>query len=189
MNATDISTYTNVATLLIISGSAIVAVVHMSHVRRSNELEAVLALQQDFKSPELQAALHYVQSRLPERLQDASYRDELAALGFVSVERHPELIACNWFAQMGTFLKHGLITESTLMDLYARLIRYYWRALSPVIAIMRRRRGQGQYSDFEFLAMRAEAWLKRNDRGVLPGSGIRGELADPWREDLPQQSL
>lgn len=188
MNANDISAYANLATVAIISGSAIVAVVHMSHVRRSNELQAVLSLQQDFKSPELQAALHYVQSTLAERLQNAQYREELAAIGFVSVERHPELVACNWFAQMGTFLKHGLITESTLMDLYARLIRYYWRALSPAIAVMRRSRGQGQYSDFEFLALRAQAWLQRNDSGVMPHASTRGELPDPWREDLTLRS-
>ncbi len=182
MSSEHITAFANLATVVIISVSAIIAVVHLQHVRASNELEAVLALQQDFKSPEVQASLHYVQEQLPLRLQDKRYRDELAAVGFVNVERHPELVACNWFMQMGTFLKHGLITESTMMDLYARLIRYYWRALSPVVAIMRRNRGAGQYSDFEYLALRANMWLERYDRGVMPKAASRGELSDPWRD-------
>jgi hypothetical protein len=83
---------------------------------------------------------------------------------------------------MGTFLRHGLISESTVMDLYARLIRYYWKVLSPAIAIMRRQRGDGQYSEFEYLALRANAWLERNAKGTFPRGLARPPLPDPWRE-------
>lgn len=176
---------TAIATLLtvvVIGASAIAALIQLRHMRASNELEAVLALQSDFQSPEVQGALHYVQDKLAAHLEDEQYRQELAALGFISVDRHPELIACNWFTQMGTFLKHGLITESTLMDLYARLIRYYWKELAPAIAVMRRKRGNGQYSEFEYLAIRASDWLERHGHGALPRGTRRAPLADPWRE-------
>lgn len=169
-------------TVVVIGASAVAALIQLRHMRASNELEAVLSLQRDFQSTEVQAALHYVQEQLPPRLQDERYRDELAAIGFINLERHPELIACNWFTQMGTFLKHGLITESTLMDLYARLIRYYWKALAPAIAIMRRKRGDGQYSEFEFLALRAAAWLEHHSQGAFPRGMTRSPLPDPWRE-------
>jgi hypothetical protein len=180
MSAELLTAYATLGTIVVIGASAMAAIIQLRHMRASNELEAVLALQRDFQSPELQAALHYVQSHLGERLEEEAYREELAALGFVGTDRHPELIACNWFAQMGTFLKHGLISEATVMDLFARLIRYYWKALMPVVAIMRRRRGLGQYSEFEYLALRANAWLERNHHGTFPRGVSRPPLPDPW---------
>lgn len=169
-------------TVLVIGASAVAALVQLRHMRASNELQALLSLQNEFQSAPVQAALHYIQEQLPHHMQEEHYRDELAAIGFISVERHPELLACNWFTQMGVFLKHGLISESTLMDLYARLIRYYWNALSPAIAIMRRKRSDGQYADFEYLALRAGVWLQQNSRGVFPRHVVRVPLTDPWAE-------
>lgn len=176
-----ITAIATLATVVVIGASAIAALIQLRHMRASNELEAVLALQREFRSPELQAALEYVQQQLPSRLDEEGYRAELAAVGYVGIERHPELLVCNWFTQMGTFLKRGLIGEPTLMDLYARLVRHYWTILAPAIAIMRRHRGEGQYSDFEFLALRAGAWLAHYSEGAFPARVARPELPDPWR--------
>jgi hypothetical protein len=182
MTGDYLNAYATLGSVAVIGASAFAALIQLRHVRGSNELEAILSLQEDFRSPEVRAALHYVQEQLPGKLDDEQYRRELSAIGFINVERHPELIACNWFTQMGTFLKHGLITESTLMDLYARLIRYYWKVLSPAIAIMRRKRGDGQYSEFEYLALRANVWLERHAKGTFPRGLARPPLPDPWRE-------
>lgn len=182
MNPELLTAFATVGSVLVIGASAAAALIQLRHMRASNELEAMLSLQRDFQSPPVQSALHYVQQQLPGHLQEEQFRDELAAIGFISVERHPELLACNWFTQMGTFLKHGLIGESTLMDLYARLVRYYWNALAPAIAIMRRKRGDGQYSEFEFLALRATVWLEEHEDGVFPRAMKRTPLGDPWRE-------
>jgi hypothetical protein len=182
MTGDYLNAYATLGSVAVIGASAFAALIQLRHVRGSNELEAILSLQEDFRSQEVQAALHYVQEHLTDKLDDEQYRGELSAIGFVNLERHPELIACNWFTQMGTFLKHGLITESTLMDLYARLIRYYWKVLSPAIAIMRRKRGDGQYSEFEYLALRANVWLERHVKGTFPRGLKRSPLPDPWRE-------
>lgn len=187
MSWEELTAVATLGTVVVIGASAIAALIQLRHMRASNELEAVLSLQRDFQSPEVQAALQYVQDQLSLRLDEDRYRDELATIGFISIERHPELIACNWFTQMGTFLKHGLISESTLMDLYARLIRYYWKELSPAIAVMRRKRGDGQYSEFEFLALRASAWLDGHSQGAFPSGMHRPALPDPWREGDTQR--
>jgi hypothetical protein len=54
--------------------------------------------------------------------------------------------------------------------------------LQPVVAVMRRSRGDYQYHDFEYLALRAEAWLARNPHGMFPAGATRAALMDPWRE-------
>ncbi len=183
MSSETLTAYATLATVIVIGASAIAALVQLRHMRASNQLEAVLTLERDFRSSAVQEALRYVQAHLPTRLEEPQYRGELEALGFINVEVHPELTACNWFNEMGTLLKHGLISEATFMDLFARLIRYYWKALSPAIAIMRRKRGSGQYHDFEYLSIRAEAWLQRYPQGFFPTGTARAILDDRWLDD------
>ena len=169
-------------TFLVVLVSAIAALVQLRHIRAGNQLQALLALERDFRAPELQAALSYVQEELAQRLEDSSYRRQLESIGFVDPEMHPEMIACNWLNEMGTLVKRDLVSEDTFMDLFARLIVHCWKQVSPAIAIMRRKRGQAQYHDFEYLAVRATAWLKRNPQGVSPHPFARVTLHDRFKE-------
>ena len=169
-----------VGTFVVVGGSVIAALVQLRHMRGGNQLQALLSLERDFRGPELQAALTYVQEHLPHRLEDPAYRRDLDQLGFIDPEVHPEMVACNWLNEMGTLVKRNLVSEDTFMDLFGRLIVHCWKHLSPAIAIMRRKRGQAQYHDFEYLAGRAEAWLQRNPQGTAPRPFARVEVADPW---------
>jgi hypothetical protein len=47
---------------------------------------------------------------------------------------------------------------------------------------MRRKRGQAQYHDFEYLATRAAAWLARHPHGTSPRTFNRAALPDPYLE-------
>jgi hypothetical protein len=169
-----------VGTFVVVGGSVIAALVQLRHMRSGNQLQALLSLERDFRGPQLQAALTYVQEHLPQRLEDPAYRRDLDQLGFIDPEVHPEMVACNWLNEMGTLVKRDLVSEGTFMDLFGRLIVHCWKHLSPAIAIMRRKRGQAQYHDFEYLAVRAEAWLQRNPQGTAPRPFARAEVADPW---------
>lgn len=170
------------ATVFVITASAIAALVQLRHMHASNQLEALLSVERDFRSPEVQSALLYVQEELPERLKDRAYRMDLVRIGFVDTDDHPELILCNWFNEMGALLKHSLVTEDAFMDLFARLIVYYWKELGPVIALMRRERGDYQYHDFEYLAVHARRWLRQHPAGIFPRKVGRLHPPDPWLE-------
>jgi hypothetical protein len=181
-NAATLSALAETGTLVVVLASVIAALIQLRHIRAGNQLQALLSLERDFRAPELQSALTYVQERLPQRLEDRAYRHELETIGFVDPAVHPEMIACNWLNEMGTLVKRGLVSEDTFMDLFARLIVHVWRQAEPAIAIMRRRRGDAQYHDFEYLALRAAAWLRSNPQGTFPRSFARAPLSDPWRE-------
>ncbi len=168
--------------MIVILISVVAAVVQLRHIRAGNELQALLSLVRDFRDRELQAALSYVQERLPQRLEEASYRSQLETIGFVDPAIHPEMIVCNWFNEMGTLVKRGLVSEDPFMDLFGRLIVHCWRQVSPAIAIMRRTRGEAQYHDFEYLALRAQGWLERHPSGAFPRAHTRTALNDRWRD-------
>ena len=180
MGAEVLTAWATVGTMVVISASALAALIQLQHMRAGNQLEALLSLERDFRAPEVQAALRYIQERLPERMEDPQYRAQLAGIGFIDTDVHPELIVCNWFNEIGALLKHRLVTEDTFMDLFARLIVFCWKRLSPVVAVMRRSRGNYQYHDFEYLAVRAAAWLKRNPHGIFPNAASREHVHDPW---------
>jgi hypothetical protein len=189
MNPELLNAWAEIGADVVICASVVAALIQLRHIRAGNSLQALLSLERDFRAPELQAALTYVQERLPERLQDPQYRRELETIGFVDPVAHPEMIACNWLNEMGTLVKRGLVSEDTFMDLFARLIVHCWKQVAPAIAIMRRRRGEAQYHDFEYLAMRASTWLKRNPHGMFPRAFARNPLPDRWRELDREESV
>lgn len=191
MNATsaaELSAIAETGTLIVILISVFAAVVQLRHIRAGNELQALLSLEHDFRAPELQAALRYVQADLSYRLEDSTYRRELETIGFIDPAAHPEMVVCNWFNEMGTLVKRGLVSEDPFMDLFARLIVHCWRQLSPAIAIMRRMRGDAQYHDFEYLAVRAQGWLERHPTGAFPRAHTREALIDRWRDADRQEA-
>jgi hypothetical protein len=178
-----VSALSEAGTFIVICGSVVAALVQLRHIRTGNQLQALLSLEHDFRAPELQAALRYVQEQLPQRLADSAYRRELETIGFIDPVAHPEMIACNWLNEMGTLVKRGLVSEDTFMDLFARLIAHCWRQIAPAVAIMRRTRGQAQYHDFEYLASRAAEWLTRNPQGMSPRSFARLPMQDRWLDE------
>jgi hypothetical protein len=179
--AAVVSAIGQIGTFVVVGGSVIAALIQLRHMRGGNQLQALLSLEHDFRGPGMQAALTYVQEHLPERLEDPAYRAELDHLGFIDPKAHPEMTACNWLNEMGTLVKRGLVSEDTFMDLFGRLIVHCWKHLSPAIAIMRRKRGQAQYHDFEYLAVRAASWIERNPYGTSPRAFDRAQMHDPWQ--------
>jgi len=177
-----INSLTQIGTLIVVAGTAVAAIAQLRHLRASNELEALLTLTEQLRQPDLRHALAFVQFELEERLRDPAFRHELSAIGYIDARAHPEMDACNWFNQVGTLVKNGLIDERTFLDLFSRLVTYYWNRLEPVIALLRRERGEGQHENFEFLALLAQRWHDKHPHGAYPARMPRLHVADPWLE-------
>ena len=189
MNTETLGAWASLATAVVIGASAVAALVQLRHMRAGNQLEALLSLERDFRATEMQSALAYVQEGLDQNLADPAYRRALETIGFVNATKHPELLVCNWCNELGALLKHRFISEDAFMDLFARLIVHCWTRTTPAIAIMRRSRGNSQYHDFEFVAMRAAAWLNRRPSGSFPRALARTPLPDPWLEADRRQAI
>jgi len=168
-------------TFLVIAATVVPAVLQMRHLSSNNEIQSLLALERDFNEEHLQRAFRYVQSELPIRLDDPSYRSDLVRIGFVDPEMHPEMKVCNWFEQIGTFVKNGMVGERAFFEVFGRLVDRYWELLAPSIALLRRERGQGQYQNFEYLTSRYRLWVKKHPAGLYPHKTPRLSLRDPWK--------
>jgi hypothetical protein len=169
----------SVGAFFVIALSAIVALVQLRHIRTGNQLQALLSVERDFQDPGMQNALRYCQAQLPQRMEDAAYRAALAHVGFIDTREHPEMIVCNWFNQMGALVKNDMVSEDAFLDIFGRLVDYYWRILEPAVAVLRRNR-PGQYESFEYLAMRSQKWRARHRSGLYPENEQRLPVTDPW---------
>ena len=171
-----------VATLFVLLGTAVAAIAQIRHLRAGNELEALLQLAQELETERMQTALRFVRFELDEALERPAYRRDLAELGFVDSSVHPEMFACNWFDRVGSLVKLRLIDERTFLDLFARLTAYYWDHLAPVVALLRRERGVGQYENFEYLAALARAWKLHHPDGTYPKGTARLAIVDRFAD-------
>lgn len=171
-----------VGTFIVVGATAVAAVIQLRHMRASNQLGALLSLERDFHDESLQESFRFVQGELVYKMRDQAYRAELERIGFIDTRTHLEVSVLNWFNALGTLLKNGLVEETAFMDLFSRLAVQYWEILAPAIAILRRRRGPGQYHSFEYLAIRARKWLSDHPQGSFPKGMSRIPLLDEWLE-------
>ena len=183
------NTFATIGTFFVIMATAIAAVIELRHMQAKNQLQAVLTLQREFRDPELQESLRYVQFYLPQKLRDPQYRAELARIGFIDSRVHMEMTTCNFFNQMGTLVKNHIVDADAFLDQTSRMIDQYWKLLAPVIAILRRQRGDEQYQNFEYLAALSKEWRAKHPAGVYPSNVPRMPLDDVWRvedETVPE---
>ena len=178
-----VNTFASVATFVVIGASAIAALVQLKHLRANNQLGALLGLEHEFHTDALQNAFRFVQSDLSRKLHDRPFREELERIGFIDSRAHPEMDVLNWFNEMGTLLKNGLVEETAFMELFGRLAVQYWEILAPAIAILRRRRGNAQFHNFEYLAIRARKWLSDHPHGDFPKGAPRIPILDEWQDE------
>ena len=177
-----VNTYANIGTFLLLLASVIAAAVSLHHAASFNQISAVISMERDLRGADMQEALRFVQAELPYKLHDENFRAELDRLGFLDARTHLEISACSWFNAVGTLLKNNLVDENAWMDLFARLTIAYWDTLEPAIAIMRRRRGNWQFANFEYMAMRAKEWLRKHPHGTFPHHTPRANIVDKWLE-------
>ncbi len=177
---TALNTWAQVGTFLLLLATVIAAAISLHHAASWNQIMSVILMERDLRSSEVQEAMRFVQVELPFKLRDEQFRAELDARGVIDNRVHPEIDACSWFNAVGTLLKNNLVEEGAWMDLFARLTVAYWDTLEPAIAIMRRRRGDWQFANFEYMAMRAREWLRKHPHGTFPSRTRRVQVTDKW---------
>ncbi len=153
-------------TLIVVAATAIAAIRQIRHLREQNTLAGLLNVLEDWRDPEFQQWLAFVHLELPKKLDDPAFMDELD--GPVDRGRHPELHICDWYEQVGSFLKHGLLSELVMMDVSANSCYTIWSSIEPVITRMRRTRGDSLYENFEYMAARGVLFQRAHPHGCYP---------------------
>ncbi|HXN08035.1 MAG TPA: hypothetical protein VN860_00095 [Candidatus Acidoferrales bacterium] len=169
------NTVGTLGTFVVITASAIAALVQLRHLRQSNQLPGLLAVLELFQQPNVVKLINFIRQDLPTRMQSDEFR---AGLEKIPVDRkeHPELHLCEMYEEIGSYMRTGIINEALFLTGHWYNVLLYWDLLHPVIQIIRRTR-PFVFENFEYLATRALLWKERHPDGNYP-TGARRMLGE-----------
>lgn len=113
-------------TFLVIAATAAAAVVQLRHLRSSNQLSALVTILEDWQKSEMQGWVQFVRHELPKRFEDPGYLNSLDQLG-IDRTAHPWLHVSDYYEQLGSYVKYGLIDRTALMDVGSANIETFYR--------------------------------------------------------------
>lgn len=177
----DLNTAATIATLVVITGTALAAFVQLRHMRTANQLEALLTVLARVEHADFGRMVDGARAMLAEKLPDPAYRRSIEE-GTVDRSNNPWLTLGNSYEWVGSLVRSGLVDEDPYMDIYADRVIGAWDIMRDAIAIVRRRGGPSVLENFEYLYVRAKAYAARHPDGVYPSHTPRAELRDRWAE-------
>jgi hypothetical protein len=176
----SLGTLASVGTFIVITATAVAAMIQLGHLRSSNQLQAVTAFARDFDT--VTPHLAFVYNDLPAKMEDPTFRREIGRV--VNPDQHPELLVAVFLDRCGMLIRLRLMDERFVLEhgTGATAILQCWHNLEGVIAI-RRRHAPDAYRNFEHLAIHAKAWLVRHPHGTFSATEPRLPVTDRWAAD------
>jgi len=179
------NTVATVGTFLVISATALAAIVQLRHMRGSNQISVLTELRATLQTPEFLKAVHYVYSELPSKIQDPAFRYQLAKRVARTVENNEQIsyveTVGDYYENVGVFAKTGLVDRRLLLDIHAAVVLDAWNALIDVTAILRGHYGSSIYENFEYLAVLSQDWTNAHPSGSYPGNVRRIDVPNKWQ--------
>ena len=171
MTLEELNTAAAVGTFLVITATAVAAVIQLRHIRLSNQLSGMLAVFGLLQNPSTRDLINYVRHDLGERMTDEAFRASLLQTP-IDRKMHPEMYLCDIYQHVGSFVRSGLIDEKTYLQTDWYNVTLYWSLLSETIRISRTKRPH-TFENFEYLASRAQAWAAAHPDGDYPPGAAR----------------
>ena len=157
----------SIGTFLVITATAIVALLQLRHMRSSNQIAAVTSMNETLQSEKFTAARRFVAEQLPKLIADRAVRNKLGAEIFPS-ELEAARDVGNFFDVMGAFVKLDIIDRNLACDLWDGVVFRSWKNLEPVALIRRKVSYAGTWCDFEYLAVLCERSLSTRQGDYYP---------------------
>ena len=181
-----VNTFATLGTFVVIAATAIAAIVQLRHARSSNHITALNELRETMETPDFQAAMHFVSTHLQTKLQDASFRYQIATPSARTDEMLLDMAKIsafgNFFESLGLIVKTGLVDKKVVLEMWGGYLPQHWNKLAPVAAIARRRVGDSLWENFEYLTVLSQDWDAAHPKGNYPAGVRRIEIKDEWLE-------
>ena len=168
-----LNTLAAVGTFVVISATAIAAVVQLRHLRANNQLEGLLDIVGRIEEQNIW--IDDVRRQLPKMLADPAYVQSVTDRTF---DRNVAWIQLgNRNERIGSLLKYRLIPEEPFLDVYYSIVLQTWEIMLPVTALARSTAwGQNTWENFEYMYVRAKAFGERYKNGNYPKGVPRAKI-------------
>src|SRR5579862_3583287 len=181
-----VNTLATHGTFVVISATAIAAIIQLRHARSSNQIAALNELRETTETREFMEASYFVQGELATKLQDPAFRYQVAVRSARTHETRALVakanLVGNFFESMGTLVKTGLVDEELTLQIWDGVAVQAWQHLAPYLAILRRSAGDVLWEKFEYLTVLAQDWIAAHPKGIYPAAMRRLDLTDEWLE-------
>jgi|SRR5579884_533949 len=185
-----LNTAATVGTCLVITATAIAALVQLRHMRASNQIQAQLAINSLIQSQEFRTAFIKLQD-LRKMIDDPSIawafrppmRDDLPPDAFAMIQA-ARIVGSN-LENIGNMIRNRLTDQRIFLEQFGNVVTEAWDLLEPYTCIRRKFQADHDtiWEDFEYLTILAreaartqDTVFPRNRQRLLPPSN---ELAIP----------
>lgn len=180
MSQETLGTAAAIGTFIVIAATAIAAIVQLRHLRAQNQLTGLLTVLARVEDPQFNEWVDGAREMVKTRLPDATYRRAILD-GTYERKNNPWLNLANSYDWVGSLVKHKLIPEDSLLDVYAGRVEQAWSIIEGVVPLVRRR-GPGVWENFEYLVVRAREWDAAHKNGDYPKGVPRLRINVTWPE-------
>ena len=185
-----LNTIASLATVAIVSATAIAAVIQLRHLRVSNQINAVLQIGERFEAPAYVDAYLLLGRRFDLLTSDPSFRAyeiaharnlPLPEIDPAQLEvRRAAVMIGNMYDEMGVLVKNGIIDRNLFVYQYASHIIEQWKRLEHYIAFVREASGRRDaWEMFEYLVVITLDFNRANPE-TYPHGVRRLEIKNPW---------
>jgi hypothetical protein len=181
MSQETLSTAAAIGTFVVIAATAIAAVVQLRHLRAQNQLTGLLTVLARVEAPEFNAWVDGAREMVNARLPDPTYRRAIMD-GTVERKNNPWLNLSNSYDWVGSLVKHNLIPEEPLLDVYAIRVIQAWDIVERLVPLIRKRSGPAVWENFEYLVVQARKWTAQHKDGAYPKGVARVQINATWPE-------
>ena len=180
------NTVASTGTVVVITATAIAALIQMRHARASNQIAALAELGKAHDSPEFTAAYLFASTGLATKLKDPEFRYQVFEPKARTSENQTLMaqlaLIGNHFETLGTLAMTGLIDRKVALMLWDGPALAAWDLLGPFLAIERRRVAD-LWLHFEYFVVMAQDWREKHPDGVYPPKLRHIVVDDPWLVD------
>jgi hypothetical protein len=166
-----------IGTFVVISASAIAALLQIRHMRSGNQIAAYNECRETMDAPEFRAALHFIRTELPERLKDPQLLREAVEKNLPGEYAAIRMVA-NLYESMGLFVRIGMMDRRIACDLWSGIVLDVWNSLRPMTKAVRARSGSGVWINFEYMAAISHAYMAGGGGVEYPAGTSRMPLDD-----------
>jgi hypothetical protein len=185
-----LNTIASAATVVVVSATAIAALIQLRHLRVSNQINAMLQIGGSFEGAAYADAYLLVGRDLDQVMSDPSFRAyELAHARDLPLPNiDPEQLAVrraviligNMYDEMGMLVRNRIIDKKLFVYQYSSHVIEQWNRLSGYIAFVREASGRNStWEMFEYLVVLTQDFARENP-DTYPRGVRRVPIQNPW---------
>ena len=176
-----LTTFSSIATLLVVAVTAFAAIRQIRHMRAANQVAAFLPLTDEFTDDDVRESLNYLLSTLKADLEDPQTRAGLMTTPISGPARRA-LPALNFYERLGVLVVARVVDLELVLRYFSALPSEVWLIAEDYIAILRRTLGNEVLENLEALVVLENQWALRHGTSLFPPRLERLPLQDRYAD-------